>query len=111
MNLNKIDPIVVVIILILGISLTYIYSVIMTIAILLSLLGVWYFITGMFTEGKNQEAFMKTPMHRVIVGGFLLIIGVPLLILYLIGDVRIALIASIAIITLTILAGYYTERK
>jgi hypothetical protein len=112
MNLNNIiDFIVLALLLIVGVSLTYIYSVSVVITLIISILGVWYFATGVFTEGKKHEAFMKTPTHRVIVGGFMLIIGAPLLILYSIGDVRIALITFIAIIALTTLVGYYTERK
>jgi len=112
MNLNNIiDFVVVALLLIVGVFLTYIYSVSIAITLIISTIGVWYFVTGVFTEGKKYEAFMKTPTHRVIVGGFMLIIGVPLLILYSIGDVRIALITFIAIIALTMLVGYYTERK
>ena len=112
MNLNNIiDFIVVALLLILGVSLTYTYSVSIAITLIISTLGVWYFATGVFAGGEKYEAFMKTPTHRVIVGGFMLIIGVPLLVLYSMGDARIALITFIAITALTVLVGYYTERK
>jgi|GEM_PF-2312395 len=113
MILNKIiDFVVVALLLIIGVSLSYVYSISMVIALIISILGVWYFTTGAFTEiKKNHEAFMKTPMHRVIVGGFLLIVGVPLLMLCSIGDARIALITFIAMLALTVLVGYYTERR
>jgi len=109
--LKIIDSIVVALLFILGVFLTYIYSVSMVITLIISIIGAWYIVTGVFTEGKKHEAFMKTPTHRVIVGGFILIIGLPLFILNILGDARIALATFIAIIALTILVGYYIERK
>jgi archaellum biogenesis protein FlaJ (TadC family) len=108
---QRIDIAVLALLIIMGIALTYIYSIVIAAMFTLSIIGAWYFATGIFAENKKYEAFIKTSTHRVIIGGFLLSIGMPLLILYLIGDTRIALIAFIAFILATILIGSYPEKK
>jgi uncharacterized membrane protein YqiK len=54
-----------------GIALTYIYSIVIAAMFTLSIIGAWYFATGIFAENKKYEAFIKTSTHRVIIGGFL----------------------------------------
>jgi hypothetical protein len=99
------------ILLIFAILLTYLYPIPMVMAIYLVLLGGWIFITGIFEKGKEYEVFIKTPTNRVVFGGFILAIGVPLITYLTLHDARIALVNLIIVITLTLFVAMYTERK
>jgi hypothetical protein len=99
------------ILLIFAILLTYLYPLTTVMAIYLVLLGGWIFITGIFEKGKEYEVFIKTPTSRILLGGFILAIGVPLITYLMLHDTRIALVNLIIVIVLTVFVAMYTERE